>query len=78
MATISGGCVSSSHSSTERAGDPLSLNSDKYIVRRYAVRHPCLPQFEALLTAEEHAWLKGLTPEEAESLRKMYKERYNQ
>jgi hypothetical protein len=31
-----------------------------------------------MLTAEEHAWLKGLTPEEAESLRKMYKERYNQ
>jgi hypothetical protein len=31
-----------------------------------------------LLTAEEHVWLKGLKPEEAEALRKFYQERYNQ
>lgn len=30
------------------------------------------------LTAEEHLWLQGLSPEEAEELRKMYKERYNE
>jgi hypothetical protein len=28
------------------------------------------------LTAEEHLWMKGLSPEEAEELRKMYQERY--
>ncbi len=33
---------------------------------------------QEFLTAEEHLWLKGLTPEEAEELRKMYEERYNQ
>ncbi len=31
-----------------------------------------------LLAGEEHVWLKGLSPEEAENLRKMYQERYNQ
>ena len=31
-----------------------------------------------MLTGEEHVWLKGLKPEEAEVLRKMYRERYNQ
>jgi hypothetical protein len=31
-----------------------------------------------MLTGEEHIWLKGLNPEEAEVLRKMYRERYNQ
>jgi len=30
------------------------------------------------LTAEEHLWLQGLTPEEAEELRKTYEERYDQ
>ena len=32
----------------------------------------------ALMTREEHTWLKGLKPEEVEALRKSYKERYNQ
>jgi len=31
-----------------------------------------------MLTGEEHVWLKGLEPEEAEALRKMYQERYHQ
>jgi hypothetical protein len=30
------------------------------------------------LTDEEHLWLKGLSPEEAEELLKSYQERYNQ
>jgi len=33
---------------------------------------------DELLSQDEHVWLKGLTPEEAEALRKSYKERYNQ
>jgi hypothetical protein len=33
---------------------------------------------EELMAQEEHAWLKGLSPEEAESLRKMYRERYGE
>ena len=32
----------------------------------------------ALLAREEHAWMKGLDPEEAEALRAMYRERYDQ
>ena len=32
----------------------------------------------ALLTREEHAWMKGLDPEEAEALRAMYRDRYDQ
>ena len=31
-----------------------------------------------LLAQEEHLWLSGLSPEEAEAVRKMYEERYNQ
>jgi hypothetical protein len=31
-----------------------------------------------LLAQPEHLWMKGLNPEEAEALRKMYKERYNE
>ena len=31
-----------------------------------------------LMTREEHAWLKGLKPEEAEALQKAYRQRYNQ
>ncbi len=31
---------------------------------------------EQLLTKDEHVWLKGLTPEEAEALRKAYQKRY--
>ena len=33
---------------------------------------------ETLLTQIDHTWVNGLTPEEAEAMRKMYKERYNQ
>jgi hypothetical protein len=33
---------------------------------------------EELLAQEDHAWMKGLKPEEAEALRRMYRERYNQ
>lgn len=32
----------------------------------------------ALLAEEEHAWMKGLDPKEAEALRAMYRDRYNQ
>ena len=35
-------------------------------------------KISAMLAAEEHTWLKGLSREEAEALRKTYKERYNQ
>jgi hypothetical protein len=31
-----------------------------------------------LLAQKEHTWQKGLSPEEAEALRKMYQERYGQ
>jgi hydroxylamine dehydrogenase len=31
-----------------------------------------------LLAADEHRWMKGLSPEDAEALRRMYKQRYNQ
>ena len=33
---------------------------------------------EQLLAQEEHLWMKGLRPEEAERVRRMYRERYNQ
>jgi hypothetical protein len=33
---------------------------------------------EQLLAKDEHRWLKGLSPEEVEALKKGYKERYNQ
>jgi hypothetical protein len=33
---------------------------------------------DELLTHPEHRWLKGLTPQEAEALRKAYEQRYNQ
>jgi hypothetical protein len=33
---------------------------------------------EELLAREEHLWRKGLKPEEAEALRRMYRERYEQ
>ncbi len=35
-------------------------------------------KISALMTQEEHTWLKGLSPDEAEKLRKTYEERYNQ
>jgi hydroxylamine dehydrogenase len=33
---------------------------------------------ETLLAQEEHTWVKGLSEDEAEALRKMYKDRYNE
>ncbi|TBR19620.1 cytochrome C552 [bacterium] len=33
---------------------------------------------DALMAKEEHVWQKGLTPQEAEQLRKEYQQRYNQ
>jgi hydroxylamine dehydrogenase len=33
---------------------------------------------EELLTRDEHLWMKGLSPEEAEALREMYRERYGE
>ncbi|TPW21605.1 MAG: Cytochrome c552 [Elusimicrobia bacterium] len=35
-------------------------------------------KIDALMTREEHAWRKGLSPEEAEQLKKEYQLRYNQ
>lgn len=35
-------------------------------------------RIEELLSQDEHLWLKGLKPEEAEALRKEYRTRYNQ
>ncbi len=35
-------------------------------------------KIQQLLTQDEHLWRKGLSPEEAEAVCKMYKERYNQ
>ncbi len=35
-------------------------------------------KIRVMLTREEHQWLKGLSDEEAESLRRMYQERYNE
>jgi hypothetical protein len=34
------------------------------------------PRLEALLAREEHAWLRGLSPEEAQRLRESYEHRY--
>jgi hypothetical protein len=33
---------------------------------------------DEMMAQEEHTWMKGLSPEEAEALRKMYKDRYNE
>jgi len=35
-------------------------------------------KIEEFLTKDEHLWLKGLSPKEAEALRSSYKQRYNQ
>jgi cytochrome c553 len=35
-------------------------------------------QVEQLLARDEHRWIKGLAPQEAEALKKSYRERYNQ
>ena len=43
-----------------------------------AMEHKYRAKVEALLAQEEHAWMKGLDPKEAEALRAMYQERYDQ
>ncbi len=43
-----------------------------------AIGHKYASLVEALLAQEEHSWMKGLSPEEAEKLRMMYEDRYNQ
>ena len=41
-----------------------------------ALEHKYEQKVEALLAEEDHSWMKGLSPGEAEALRKMYSERY--
>ncbi len=46
-----------------------------------ALKGPAMKQtyegvVQTLLAREEHLWQKGLKPEEAEALRKMYEQRY--
>jgi hydroxylamine dehydrogenase len=53
------------------------------VVKAAATKSPAMKKkyekmVAELLTKEEHKWLKGLSPEEAERMRKTYKERYNQ
>ena len=43
-----------------------------------ALEHKYRAKVAALLAKEEHAWMKGLDPQEAEALRAMYQERYDQ
>ena len=42
------------------------------------LEHKYRTKVESLLTEEDHSWMKGLDPAEAEALRKTYQERYNQ
>jgi hypothetical protein len=51
------------------------------VVNAAATKGPAMKQkyqkmVGELLTQDEHLWQKGLKPEEAEALRKMYEERY--
>jgi hypothetical protein len=51
------------------------------VIKAAATKGPAMKQkYEALVQAhlaqEEHTWQKGLKPEEAEALRKMYESRY--
>jgi len=46
--------------------------------KRPEMRQKYGEKVKQLLAKDEHIWQKGLSPEEAEELRKMYKERYNQ
>jgi hypothetical protein len=53
------------------------------VIEAAATRSPELEEkygrrIAELLTHEEHRWMKGLDPKEAEALRKTYLERYNQ
>ena len=43
-----------------------------------ALKEKYARKVQVLLSRAEHIWLKGLTPEEAEAIRKTYQERYNQ
>ena len=43
-----------------------------------ALGHKWRQKIEEMLTRPEHAWMKGLSPEEAEALHREYMERYNQ
>jgi hypothetical protein len=43
-----------------------------------ALRQKYEQKVRQLLAQDAHVWQKGLKPEEAEALRKMYRERYNQ
>jgi hypothetical protein len=42
------------------------------------MEHKYQQRVDELLAQEEHIWQKGLSPEEAEALRKTYEERYDQ
>ena len=53
------------------------------VIKAAATKSPAMKakyakKVEQLLTKDEHLWLKGLSAEEAERLREMYEERYNQ
>lgn len=53
------------------------------VVKAAATKSPQLGakyqgMIDKMLTQPEHQWLKGLTPQEAEALRKAYEQRYNQ
>jgi hydroxylamine dehydrogenase len=46
--------------------------------RGHAMREKYERAVEKILTQDEHIWLKGLSPKEADELRKTYKSRYNE
>jgi hypothetical protein len=53
------------------------------VVKAAATKSPAMKKkyqekVDALLAQDDHTWMKGLSAEEAERLRKMYQERYNQ
>jgi len=53
------------------------------VIEAAAAKGPAMKQkyedrVKRLLGRDEHVWQKGLSPQEAEALRKMYEERYNQ
>jgi hydroxylamine dehydrogenase len=53
------------------------------VVKAAATKGPAMKKkyqakVDALLAEEDHVWMKGLKPEEAERLRKAYQQRYNQ
>lgn len=42
------------------------------------MRRSLQEKIEQVLARDENRWIKGLAPQEAEALKKAYKERYNQ